>query len=70
MDDSKYEMPIGFSLKLGTNQTALNYFSTLDLDTKLKIKNYIQDNSSDKNSLRKTNDVISSLSECNLDFLP
>lgn len=70
MDNSKYEMPVGFSLSLGVNQKALNYFSTLDLDTKLKIKDYIQNSSSGDEALEKTNIAINSLSNNNVNFLP
>ena len=69
MDDSKFEMPVGFSLSLGVNQKALDYFSTLDLDTKLKIKDYIQDSSNGNEALEKTNSVINSLNNNNLNFL-
>lgn len=68
-DESKYEMPIGFSLSLGVNQEALNYFSTLDLDTKLKIKNYIQNNASSEEALGKTQVAIDSLSHNHTNFL-
>ena len=70
MNESKYEMPIGFSLSLGVNQKALDYFSTLDLDTKLKIKEYIQNSSTSDEALEKTNIAINSLNNNNISFLP
>lgn len=70
MDESKYEMPIGFSLSLSVNQKALDYFSTLDLNTKLKIKDYIQNSSNGDEVLERTNIAINSLSNNNVNFLP
>lgn len=68
-DDNKYEMPVGFSLSLSSNPIALDYFSTLDIETKLNIKHYIQDNNNEYDALRRTNQVISCLNNNNIDFL-
>lgn len=68
-DDSKFEMPVGFSLSLSTNPNALDYFATLDLDTKLNIKNYIQNGNNSYDALNRTNNVIFCLNNQNTNFL-
>lgn len=68
-DDSKYEMPVGLSLSLSVNPNALDYFSTLDIDTKLNIKNYLQSSSDGTEALKKNNEVIQCLNNYNTNFL-
>lgn len=68
-DDSKYEMPVGFSLSLTANPNALDFFATLDLNTKLNIKDYIRNGSSSYDVVRRTNQVISCLNNNDTSFL-
>lgn len=69
INEDDYEMPVGFSFKLTENPIALNYFYTLDLYTKLKIKDYIQDNNSELEAMHKTNYAIENLNQGNINFL-
>ena len=68
-DDSKFEMPVGLSLGLSVNPHALDYFSKLDIDTKLNIKSYLQNSSDGTEALKKNNEVIECLNNYNTNFL-
>lgn len=69
MNNNYFEMPIGFSLSIGTNQEALKYFGNLDIDMKNKIKSYIQNCTDENDAKYRINNAIDCMSKGNISFL-
>lgn len=68
-NETEKEMPIGFLFKIAMDNNALNYYSTLNINTKNEITNYIQNSVSGDEAKKRIGNVIEHLKNNNLDFL-
>lgn len=63
------ELPIGLAMSLGMHEFAMDFYSGLDINTRNKIKSYIQDCNSGTEAKEKIKTTITNLEKHNLDFL-
>lgn len=68
-ENSFFEMPIGFSLAIGINEPAIQYFAGLDRATKEKIKEYIQNEPTGELAKEKVDTAIKALEHHSTSFL-
>jgi hypothetical protein len=67
MDNGK--LPVGFAFSLAQNEEALNFFGTLDRNTQMQIKGYVQNVSTGDEAKQKINTCVECLAKKNTDFL-
>lgn len=68
-EDFFKEIPIGLAMSLGMHEYAMDFYASLNTDTREKIKQYIQQCSSGTEAKNKINTAIEHMEKHNLDFL-
>lgn len=63
------ELPISLAMSLGMHEFAMDFYSSLDANTRNKIKSYIQDCNSGTEAKEKIKTTTTNLEKHNLDFL-